>query len=104
MSKARPDLSNSVEAARDFVAWLGRTSVVQSVWLAGSRSPLRKRQPTEDSDWDFMVVSDATNLKIPLPRSRGLHGDLLIMKHTPLPVQKAVMLWPNDTHGMLNGI
>ena len=104
MSKARDDLDNSVDAARKIVEWLSSFSFIDSIWLGGSRSPDRKRQPSEGSDWDIIAVVSTQQVRLPNLRRKGFHGDLLIVDK-PLPrLHKTVMLWPVDVQGVLNGI
>lgn len=80
MSRPRPDLPNSTEAAREYVEVLSRNPFVEEVYIKGSRSPLSKKTAREDSDWDIEVTTTTPNLKIVSPRTTGaLHADLHIV-------------------------
>lgn len=101
MSRARPDLKNSLEAARNFVKWLSSLPQVEAVYLSGSRSPLREKQPTQHSDWDLHVISQTPKLKLTDPKLSGFHADLAITNNPETLHTKAVMVWPEDEHGVL---
>lgn len=104
MSRPRPDLPNSVQAARQYVGWLGRIPQVEKVLLQGSRSPLREKSPTEASDWDLVVISSVSNLRLVRPRDAGqLHADLVITTPEKATfLRKWVELYPTDTHGVFD--
>ena len=112
MAKPRPDLANSKEAAARYVQWLSTIEQVDKVMLQGSRSPLREKEPNATSDWDFIVITSIKNFKLMRPRDftksdnpealQPIHADLVIISHGHTEyLKKAVELWPEDTHGVL---
>ena len=77
---------------------------VQAVYIAGSRTPLSRKKPTPDSDWDLIVVSDLGRvLKLLAPRIYfKLHADVIVLKPEQLQYKPdAVMIWPTDEYGIL---
>ena len=68
---------NDKASALEYVRKLGSLPYVYKVMVGGSRSPLRKKEPNEKSDWDLVVLSRESNLLIPNPRqSLVLHADV----------------------------
>ena len=100
MSKPRKDLSTDCSSLQKYVSWLGANKNVVSVYLAGSRSPLRSKQHKEDSDWDLVVFTKLKKLKFPNPRNQfKIHVDLLVVHDSKVDrYKKSVQLWPEDTH------
>lgn len=97
---------------------------MKKVYLQGSRSPLRDKKPTRNSDWDFAVITDNVGLAIPHPRfTKMLHADLcvlheneeagplgwnvvegLVMVRPGRLHDKAVEVWPDDPHNVFKRI
>jgi predicted nucleotidyltransferase len=103
VSSARPDLPNDAASAREYVSWLVKLGIASKVLLAGSRG---KGTPREDSDWDFVLVTEVSPLRITQPRDMGrLHADLAVTK--PDGVHRfphAVEVWPNDERNLLGAM
>lgn len=79
MSNPRPDLPNDRRSAQKYVDYLIGTGLFTHIYLQGSRSPKRSKKPTENSDWDFYLVSEIPNLSISSPRDQGkLHACIVI--------------------------
>lgn len=76
--------------------------MVESVWLAGSRSPKHYKQHRDDSDWD-LVLSVNSVFRIAQPRQTDkIHADLVMTMR--LDVDQfpfAVPLYPDDPYGLL---
>lgn len=75
MSKPRPDLDNSKEKIFEYLDYLYSLQYVKEVYIKGSRSPLSKKTPRTDSDWDIEILVE-NKLFITQPRELGLHVDL----------------------------
>lgn len=105
MSKPRPDLKNDIGTLQRYVEWLSNRKQVDSVYLAGSRSPLREKQPNDSSDWDLIAFTKLEKLTLPMPRKQfKFHCDLLIVNVGKKERYKtAVEIWPNDKYEILNG-
>lgn len=103
MSKSRPDLDNSIEKTREIVAYLSRLSPIVSIHIAGSRSPLKTKEPREDSDWDLIAIRTNPVYHVPsLRQNKGYHGDLLLLNPDQhMGHYKAVEIWPTDEYGIL---
>ena len=100
MSSPRPDLPNSASAALKVLELYTQSDKVVKVYLVGSRSPLRKKQPTETSDWDFVFITSVPNFRVQSLRESGLlHGDISYfhgedrLKRTDL-----AEVYPNDPY------
>lgn len=110
MAKPRPDLPNKTANAKAYVLnFLATLPNIVEVRLAGSRSPLRQKTITAESDWDFLVVLDIDYpFKMRSPRELGLlHADVTIITRTSREAAKAfdtvtVQIWPTDEYGILN--
>lgn len=100
MARPRPDLPNSKKAARGYVEWLSGLGIADKIMLAGSRV---KGRETEKSDWDFILVTSVSPLRISQPRDqKRLHGDLAVTKFENLHMfPNAVEVWPTDDGGYL---
>lgn len=104
MSK-ESDLPNDIESARRFVKRLINLGVFDKIFLSGSRSPLREKQPMKHSDWDFIGLTSIPKLVIARPReTRELHGDVGIVYDLKDVRKKSVEIFPTDDYGILNGI
>lgn len=81
-----------------------RLPMVESVWLAGSRSPKHYKQHRVDSDWD-LVLSVTSVFRIAQPRTTdAIHADLVMtMKSDVDQFPHAVPLYPSDPHNLLTG-
>jgi len=106
MSLDRSDLDTSTEGAAKIVSILSGISFVTEVYLNGSRSPNAVRPPREDSDWDFICVTNRdfkTRYQMRrISESYGFHADAIFINSSQLEHYKqAVMIYPNDEHGVL---
>jgi hypothetical protein len=110
MSRTRSDLSNDTADARRIVGRFANSGQVIEVRVAGSRSPLRGKQPRPESDWDFVVITGNPVLVFPsLRQYGGFHGDVLVLTETQWntavsnnsAVAKSVAVWPTDEYGVL---
>jgi hypothetical protein len=103
MSKAYPDVPNSLTSAQQYVRWLIKAlPVIKAVYLTGSRSPTSHNKPRIDSDWDIQVVSDLPQVIIPNPRTtKILNADITFYnpKHVVNFPKSSVEIWPTDKAG-----
>lgn len=101
MSRPRPDLPNDVASAKAYVDWLANLGIGEKILLAGSRG---NGTATADSDWDFVLVTDISPLRIVQPRDMGrLHADLAVaLPGAEARFHTAVEVWPTDEKGLLD--
>lgn len=77
-------VTNSADAAKKYIERLLRNPFVLDVYIFGSRSLKKKKQPSDKSDWDILVVTNPETLQgrklfIPSPRKTGhLHADVVV--------------------------
>lgn len=97
---------NTKKAAKAYVAWLSGLGVADSIHVAGSRSPLRKKKHHKNSDWDLVLVTSVEKLKLTQPRTGNvLHGDLLILSPEQFKHQeKVAQVYPKDEHKIFKGV
>lgn len=106
MSQPNPGLPTSKAAAAEYVQWLAALRfngkpVVKAVYLSGSRSPDKSKEAREDSDWDFNILSDIPNLKLPQPKKQGvLFAEIPIITNVKKIRAKSVMVYPEDPRGV----
>lgn len=106
MSIDRPDLDRSTEGASKIVGILQGIDFVKEVYVTGSRSPNSVRPARENSDWDFLCVTNrdykTRYYMKKLSDSYGFHGDAIFINKTQLPhYPQAVMIYPEDKYGVL---
>lgn len=100
MSK-KSDLPNDYDSAKKYFEWLKGLGIFDKIYLSGSRSPERSKQPMEHSDWDFVGLTSIKNLKMMRPReTKVLHGDLGIVEQGGRIPNKAVEIYPTDEYGV----
>lgn len=98
------DLPNDLDSARSFIERIIKLGVFDKIFLSGSRSPLREKQPKSHSDWDFIGVTSIPKLVIARPRAtKELHGDIGIVYDLKDVRKKSVEIYPTDDYGILNG-
>lgn len=99
----KSDAPNDRGSAKKYISWLVNLGVVDKIYLAGSRSPKRGKEPHENSDWDFLLVTSIPKLKLAQPRVGNiLHADLVIYdKDQPSEMEHAVEIYPNDEYKVL---
>lgn len=104
MAKPRPDLPNDVKSAKAYLALLAGLPFVERVLLHGSRSPLRSKLTNDQSDWDFVCVTEKKSVRIVSPRSQGtLHADVIFVKpEIAARFDKVVEIWPKDEYGVFD--
>lgn len=103
MSKSRPDLSNKPTDIKKYIGWLSELKSVTAIYVAGSRSPLREKEATEDSDWDLTVVFRGIDkLVLPNPREQfKIHVDTLCLPESKMVhYPKHAMVYPEDPHNI----
>lgn len=95
---------NTDEAAYEYVQWLASLGVADKIYVAGSRSPLRKKEPHDDSDWDLVLETSIEGLKMTQPRTGDrLHGDLLVLSKEQVKHQKKIAeVYPEDKYNIFN--
>lgn len=99
------DIPNDLETANQYIDWLVALGLFESIWVHGSRSPLRKKEVESHSDWDLILISKIPKLKIVQPQKSGqLYADIVIFEREDQIMTKAVKIWPEDSYGVLNGI
>lgn len=90
-----------------FIRFLSKVNAVDKVYLTGSRSPLREKQPHRFSDWDVVLFINVDKLTIPDPKIMfKLNVDVA---HANKAIQdkwldlnpKVVEIWPNDPYEVL---
>lgn len=107
MSQPRPDLDNSVKALKEYITYIKNYSGLVEIRLWGSRSPLKRKQHRDDSDWDLIVVWERPTRSID-PRTRlGFHADIASVgkedfsKWTGRAVKTSIQIYPTDKHNIL---
>lgn len=97
---------NTKKAAKQYIDWLASLGVADKIYVAGSRSPLRKKKEHKDSDWDLVIETSIKNLKLTQPRvGDRLHADLLILKKDQIKHQKKIAeVYPKDNHKIFKNV
>jgi len=100
----KSDLPNSKTEARKWVEMIAKVPFVKKIYILGSRSPLKKKKPHKDSDWDFLIESNIKHkLILQSPRAtKKLHGDVVVVtSREAKKYDKAVEIWPKDKHNII---
>ena len=110
MSQPRPDLKNDVQALREYITYIKQFSGLVEIRLWGSRSPLKRKQHTKDSDWDLIVVWETPTRSIN-PRTRlKFHADIASLgleKFKTLTggaIEASIQIYPTDEYNILKEI
>lgn len=99
------DLPNDYESANKYYNWLVSLNIFDKIYLSGSRSPKRTKQPEEHSDWDFIGLTSKVNLQMLRPRqTRTMHADLGIVEEESKVPNKAVEIYPTDDYRIFTNV
>lgn len=102
MSRNAQGLPNTKEDAKAYIDFIVSQGWVEEVYITGSRSPLRQKQPREDSDWDFLVLSSWEGVKVDTPRGLGMLNSCLTVRGLAFPLPRtACMVYPVDSHHVI---
>lgn len=100
MSKGRKGFSYSKSDVKKAISYLAKTGVCERICIYGSRSPKSKKEPRQDSDWDFLVVTKSVT-RFPNV-AKMFKTDVDIRQVRPdHSWNAAVEVWPNDNSEIL---
>lgn len=109
MSQPRPDLNNDAASVKRYIDFIADYSGLVEVRLWGSRSPKKRKQHTDSSDWDLVIVWEKPTVTIN-PRTHSkirLHADALSVgkekyyKFMKTARDTSVQLYPIDEYNIL---
>lgn len=94
-------LPNDHDSFTKYVEFIVNSGIAREIYIQGSRSPLRSRQPHAQSDYDMHVITN-TDIRLVNPRiTRQLCADVHFTTDGKGMHSKAVMIYPRDEYGVL---